>query len=1431
MVYFDVCTLCAGAVFFPALEGMMVCDVVMREGEVFVGGVQQLAVLNLRTGSVRVIDFFAPLATKISPVITTLEKQRKLAGRWKGRMSIPQGQYSGNLRLLPNKLEVVTGALYTKHQYSLLFTQSKSAIEDCDTLEETKYVLLVTKLSYVKGEVVVVGQKAIGVGYSFSQLAEVRSEPFLVVRTSRNAQTTLVAFNFFNQAHSRILLFNTDAAEGVQFRPSDFLLDTDSLPSDRYGRISLLITAIEWTPDDLYAVVLFSNSYFCILSCLGQPLQLLREGLAAQFCVLPVSNKDNYTSLKVTNTRIISSNANASVVVEYESKIPVSELWIMGKSEMSIDKLLKLVLAVPHLAVDTEFLSMIKEAMNVKNCLNEECLVEWEKKEVAERESEVFDFTNPFPLEPSIEAHAVLRKLSSAIESLRWSLDVPNGILETLHGELNNQGGLLLLKNEPVCLIHMLELYKSSIKHLAAPSSSNQIAFYSLSAAFNSIATKSFNLEKQFALLVFYCLIQLRNKKATSFNVVYILIADMLMKKYKTRASFSASSKEIMNTLKATAFSERAKKTGFFDTNVRAILNFKGQLYQAMFEVCDELRAEEACTITEEMSETAKAKLLSTRQCSRRVMSTLISAYELNETKSAAKCLNYKVVGNIDNIITCDEDCYMYNLYSCAVLINTGRFDTAFKEIKKLLSESLEEDSSSKGSLAFITGISCLLMSIVTIMKGKERCGIRLCEVPTFFYKVLKRESLCKAVEELEQIIHKPNLEVGMLHSIPLDCSNSQREVYTVTGILMQLSEHELAIDLLVNSEDSTFLLLALLILNKKLNESIRGNNTELMLKYMQILVCKIRLITEKYPMIKLNAIKFKTQHTIENPLSSNILSNFILVGSRVAGALAAYAALPYFIFQLQQLLQIADLDPMKIISKSEKNCFNAQPCLFIEKVTKEFSGCSAEVCQVFLNKYFCSAARASVFTHLLQEAAQILSSCLQKGVISYVPRNGFKKETIKLLEEFPKELADKFRSRILKLLQFIWQVVLLHSIEELNATGNDPVLKSLKLAGYLMRLSFAAKTEQQELEFIQQGMNALKAISHSKGGVPECTEEIKMLGNAFEVYAEKWDAALRAKKEEVFALIDSKNLTALRQLKGYMVAKKSLVELKSSKKTFRQLLHSDVLCFQLVKILKEISDADCKKNKTTLLKIEEMGKNLKRAVSWSQNMTGMPRGTAVDRRGLGWTLRKDSCHENSGEGPSEKCASVGNTLKLLNFGKANEFQDIGRHYSIVGDMGTYRIFSASSSKVSTSPHPCNTINSTLLILQIENRNFAKSKALNLSSFNLINYERGISKLISTLSQRLSLAKRTMQLTQPNPVSKVTLRPLVPICSRGFQHKKSKSFVVRDTSMRPFALYSVRKDQLQSTGVSTENASCSELRLPTEEVPAPQREQVSVGCR
>jgi hypothetical protein len=144
-------------------------------------------------------------------------------------------------------------------------------------------------------------------------------EPCLIVRTSTDCKDSIIILNSSNEHYSQITFFNFSTITSVQLKPI-FLSVLDSFPVDKNGRTEILMIDAQWSANRLFVVVLFAPNYFCILSRLGQPLNVLCDGSIRHFPVLPISST-LYLKVNIDEKNVRFFSSTSTVIVGYESKI------------------------------------------------------------------------------------------------------------------------------------------------------------------------------------------------------------------------------------------------------------------------------------------------------------------------------------------------------------------------------------------------------------------------------------------------------------------------------------------------------------------------------------------------------------------------------------------------------------------------------------------------------------------------------------------------------------------------------------------------------------------------------------------------------------------------------------------------------------------------------------------------------------------------------------------------------------------------------------------------------------------------------------------------------------------------------------------------------------------------------------------------------
>ncbi len=654
-------------------------------------------------------------------------------------------------------------------------------------------------------------------------------------------------------------------------------------------------------------------------------------------------------------------------------------------------------------------------------------------------------------------------------------------------------------------------------------------------------------LEKKKALLMLYCLIQFRNFKATSFNILYLVAAGLIRNRWGKHRVFSDTLTAIISTLKCNLASsgsfphnnlpvEKTKKQDFFETEMKTTLVDKGALYAGMFALCEKTFAgdpaaspagsEEAQIGPLTTERKAEAKKMEEKSRPATLPEILLSFYETARTEQIVATINDCVKdGNREkSAILALDATGINNIYTCVSLLRKGKFAAALEAVKKTVSAVvapealLKPDSKVERSLAFMISAACLMEIALTLLKRRT---IDEFEIPTFFYKVLSAESL-------PQVSHVSDQLAACLPLAEESHSPTRRgkmkEVFTAVSILLQLSARQLAVrELFASARQPANVLLGLMLVSNQINQVVvSSGKLEEGKEYVGLLKRMVAGFSEQYIYHVAEFLLRRAQTKIiidELETFTSLLSVGIGLTSRIIALMAAWIALPNFAGHLRGLLHTAALSPEQLVQTATtcRPC-EVAVCPFVDKLAKHFCACSHEACQRVFGLYFLDSARASLFNVVLQESAQILSACAKQKLIELSPPGGAKGEFVRVFSSklgSPK-VADDIRSSVCRLLDLVWELVLLLSIE--GCKRSESVLGKLRLSGCLLRYSALGASEQQELEYIQQAMALLCGVNFAevRPAQPAENEALHDLANAFDVYTEKWEGIVKGAKTEI---------------------------------------------------------------------------------------------------------------------------------------------------------------------------------------------------------------------------------------------------------------------------------------------------------------------------
>lgn len=172
----------------------------------------------------------------------------------------------------------ITATLYSKSQYYSL-KGKKPPKEKENSIE---HILSLTNLNYVQNENVYVYQRMANIELSITPENKTNC---LILKADSSFNYVVVALNSSHKYYCQLIFFSPSSGIGIisicsnliglHNRLINFISSEDVLPTDKYGRSSMLISDIAWTPNDLYVVVSFCENYFCVVSRLGTIINLL----------------------------------------------------------------------------------------------------------------------------------------------------------------------------------------------------------------------------------------------------------------------------------------------------------------------------------------------------------------------------------------------------------------------------------------------------------------------------------------------------------------------------------------------------------------------------------------------------------------------------------------------------------------------------------------------------------------------------------------------------------------------------------------------------------------------------------------------------------------------------------------------------------------------------------------------------------------------------------------------------------------------------------------------------------------------------------------------------------------------------------------------------------------------------------------------------
>lgn len=211
------------------------------------------------------------------------------------------------------------------------------------------------------------------------------------------------------------------------------------------------------------------------------------------------------------------------------------------------------------------------------------------------------------------------------------------------------------------------------------------------------------------------------------------------------------------------------------------------------------------------------------------------------------------------------------------------------------------------------------------------------------------------------------------------------------------------------------------------------------------------------------------------------------------------------------------------------------------------------------------------LFNVIFHEVLQIIAILVYKkvieidievGVDKYNPK---KEELIKIPHIYPNSIEDLLKKEITNSLFMLWKICLLIGIEGHTEKTAD---NQIKLANYLIR--YSRNKRGNELKLIQTGILILKGINYKNIKLPNDSEAINDLGNAIEIYTDKWIDIIKEDIEIVLDLMKQSNPPVYHIIYKYIKSQSKNLK-KCSIKNERNILFADQMFLRMISETKKI--------------------------------------------------------------------------------------------------------------------------------------------------------------------------------------------------------------------------------------------------------------------
>eukprot|EP00826_Nyctotherus_ovalis_P055885 TRINITY_DN7472_c0_g2_i9.p1 TRINITY_DN7472_c0_g2~~TRINITY_DN7472_c0_g2_i9.p1 ORF type:complete len:534 (+),score=102.75 TRINITY_DN7472_c0_g2_i9:73-1674(+) len=498
-----------------------------------------------------------------------------------------------------------------------------------------------------------------------------------------------------------------------------------------------------------------------------------------------------------------------------------------------------------------------------------------------------------------------------------------------------------------------------------------------------------------------------------------------------------------------------------------------------------------------------------------------------------------------------------------------------------------------------------------------------------------------------------------------------------------------------------------------------------------------------------------------------------------------AYLALPWLAEHIEGLWNFSGITVDQIMSVDIKPS-NTTICSSLKELINSFCHCSLGSCQKVFARYFLNNGQCTIASHFLCEAISIVSSLVQHKLLSCSSSS-----LTTNAELIPDKLAAPILSSVDHLLEIVWKITLLTSMEE---NRENSALSRVKLATCMLRYSHFVKNDSYS--FVKQILAILKDVKYEELSATEDKETVDDLGNALELYTEAWIGGTKNELARIVGLIKTTNTKIYELLKDH-IAK------KTSKGRGRLDIKSDITFNKVANTVQQTLSSGKAISSAVTASIDSQDReriNLRKVLDKIGDFTGIPSQMVIDRSKGTWTLKRHHIfsRENDSFAGSIKNSQVLHKMLLKTTPpKINYLAEDTMRYTKL--LPIYEIHKGNNpNKLKTSD---------LAIVRHAPKIITKASTTTPELTML--YEKAVNKLILLMHSSISSNFRRVAQADTVEALKRSGQPLVPTRPRIAKHRKSYSFTTPEQSeIKPFSFYYIKRDQIAELKVADKKKVC-----------------------